>query len=69
MEFTEVSASNPHQLIHLHVLISKKDIDVPLYTSKEIIDYRWFTLKDDIYILSPSIRNHLIDYAKENNLL
>ena len=69
LHFTEKAASDPNLIIEMHMLISKKDIDVPLTTSKEIIDYKWYSLKDNPDILCDSIKKHLLIYAKNHNLL
>ncbi len=67
--FLEKAASNPNLTIHIHILISKKEIDMLPSTSEEIIDYRWFSLKDNPDILCASIKNHLLEYAITNFLL
>lgn len=67
--FLEQAASDPNLTIRIHILISKKEIDKLPNTSDEIIDYRWFSLKDNPNILSASIRNHLLEYAINNFLL
>ena len=69
LNFKEVAASDPNLIIDMHMLISKKDIDVPLKTSDEIIDYKWYSLNESQDILCASIKNHLIDYAIDHNLL
>lgn len=69
LSFKERAASDNNLIIDMHILLSSKEIDVPLKTSEEILDYKWYSLKDDDSILCASIKNHLIEYAILNNLL
>lgn len=69
LHFTEKAASDPNLIIEMHMLISNKNIDVPLKTSKEIIDYKWYSINEDKNILCDSIKNHLLEYAINHKLL
>ena len=69
MEVYEVAASDKSILIHLHIFISKKEIDVPFISSTEILDYKWYTKDMEDYFLAPSVKNDFLDYALKNNLL
>lgn len=68
LEFKEHAASNPDLMIHMHILIAKKEIDVILQANEEIIEYKWFDIKEDQEVLSSSIKDHLIPYAISYNL-
>ena len=67
--FREPALSDPNLLIEMHIMLSSKEIDVPLKPNAEILEYRWFSLNDDDSILSSAVKDHFIIYAKENGLM
>lgn len=69
LDFFEHATSDYNLIIHMHILISKKDIDVELKTSEEILKYHWYSLDENPNILSSSIKDHFLPYAKKNGLL
>ncbi|MEG0220973.1 MAG: NUDIX hydrolase [Clostridia bacterium] len=69
LHFKERAASDPNLFINIYILLSTKEIDVPLITSEEILDYKWYTLKDGPDILGDSISKHLLKYAISRKLL
>lgn len=68
LTFQEHAASDPNKMIEMHILLSKKNIDVPLTTNEEIIDYHWYVPYEEGYHVSSSIRDHFLPYAIENKL-
>lgn len=66
--FKEHAASDPHKIIEMTMFICHKKIDVKLTTNEEILHYHWFKLSDNLNI-SASIKEHLLPYAKKNNLI
>jgi len=67
-EFTEHAASDYNLMIHMHILLAKKDIDVELKPNEEILKYHWFSEGEDESILSVSISQHLLPIAREKKL-
>ena len=69
LDFMEHATSDYNLIIHMHILIATKAIDVELKTSDEILEYHWYTLSEDPNILSSSIKDHFLPFAKENGLM
>ena len=67
--FREPALSDPSLTIEMHMMLSKKQIDVELLPNEEIIDYKWHSLNDDESDLSTAITDHFIPWAKENNIM
>lgn len=67
--FREPALSDPTLNIEMHVMLSKKKIDVELIPNEEIIHYKWHSLKDDDSDLSTAIKDHLIPYAIQEGLM
>ena len=67
--FREPALSDPSLTIEMHMMLSHKDINVELKPNDEIIEYRWFKLGDDDSILATAIKDHLIPWAIENNIM
>ncbi len=67
--FREPALSDPSINIEMHMMRALKDVDVPLEPNDEIVDYEWFKLGDDDSELSSAIKDHLIPWAIQNNLM
>lgn len=67
--FREPAMSDPSQMIEMHMMMSKKDVNVELLPNDEILEYKWFTLGDDDSCLSTAIKDHFIPWALEHNIL
>ena len=69
LAFREPALSDPSLTIEMHMMIALKDIDVELLPNNEIVEYKWFEIGDDDSQLSSAIKDHLIPWAIENNLM
>ena len=69
LDFMEHATSDYNLIIHMHILVATKEIDVPLKTSDEILEYHWYSLDENPNILSSSIKDHFLPFAKENGLM
>lgn len=63
--FEEHAASDYNLIIHMHILLAKKEIDVKLQSNQEIVQYHWFSEGEDETILSSSISQHLLPMARK----
>ena len=68
LTFEEHAASDYNLIIHMHILLAKKPIDVELKSNQEIIKYHWFSEGEDESILSTSISEHLLPLARKLKL-
>ena len=69
LAFREPALSDPSLTIEMHMMLALKDIDVELLPNNEIVEYKWFEIGDDDSQLSSAIKDHLIPWAIENNLM
>lgn len=69
ISFREPALSDPTQNIEMHMMLSLKQVDVPLEPNEEIIEYRWFKLGDDTSILSTAIKDYFVPWAIENKIM
>ena len=69
MDFKEVATSNPNLNIHMHIYKYDGILKGELSTSEEIESFFWFGFDDDVNILSNSLKNVVVPYAKENGLI
>lgn len=67
--FREPALSDPNLTIEMHMMLSKKPIDVELIPNEEIIEYKWYGLEDDDSYISTAIRDHFIPWAIENKVM
>lgn len=67
--FREPALSDPSINIEMHMMLSHKEIDVELIPNEEIIEYKWFSLGDNDEFVSTAIKDHLIPWAIDHNLL
>lgn len=67
--FREPALSDPTLPIEMHMMLALKEVDVELIPNDEIIEYRWYSLKDDDSMLASAIKDHFIPWAIENNIM
>ena len=67
--FREPALSDPNLMAEMHLFLALKEVDVELIPNDEIIEFKWFTLGDDESMLSSTITDHILPYARENNLM
>ena len=67
--FREAALSDPNLTIEMHMMLSKKEINVELIPNEEIIEYKWFGLEDDDSYVSTAIKDHFIPWAVSNKLM
>lgn len=69
MEFDEIATSDPNLKIHMNIFIYDGVLEGELTTSDEIESFMWFSRIDDINLLSNTLKNEIIPYAIENELI
>lgn len=69
LAFREPALSDPSLTIEMHMMLALKEIDVELQPNDEIIEYKWFKVGDDDSEVSTAIKDHLIPWAIQNNLM
>ena len=69
MEFDEIATSDPNLKIYMNIFIYEGELAGELTTSEEIESFIWFGVDDDINILSNTLKNEIIPYCIENNLI
>ena len=69
MEFDEIATSDGKTPIHFCIYKYNGLLEGELTTSDEIENFMWFGKDDDMSILSNSLKNEVIPYCIENNLI
>ncbi len=69
MEFDEIATSDGKTPIHFYVFKYNGELKGELTTSEEIERFKWYTSEDGTDILSNTLRNEVIPYCLENNLI
>ena len=69
MEFDEIATSDGKTPIHFYVFKYKGKINGELTTSKEIEKFKWYTTNEGTDILSNTLKNEVVPYCLENNLI
>lgn len=69
MEFDEIATSDGKTPIHFYVFRYNGELKGKLTTSEEIEKFKWYTSEDGTDILSNTLRNEVIPYCLENNLI
>lgn len=69
MDFIEIATSDPSKKIHMHIFQYQGELLGELTTSDEIGAFCWFGVNDDPDILSNTLKNEIIPYAKEKGLI
>lgn len=69
MDFEEIATSDPNQKIHFYVFIYEGLIEGELTLSEEIEKFLWYDTSCGIDILSNTLKNEVVPYCIENNLI
>ena len=69
MEFDEIATSDGKTPIHFYVYKYNGLLEGELTTSEEIENFMWYGKDDDRDILSNTLKNEVIPYCIENNLI
>ena len=69
MDFIETATSNPSIKIHMHIFKYNGILEGELTTSDEIESFMWFGAKDNRNILSNTLKNEILPYALEQELI
>lgn len=69
MDFEEIATSD--QLTHIHFYVFKYNgkLEGTLTTSDEIEKFMWFGIDDDVNLLSNTLKNEVVPYCIDNQLL
>ncbi len=69
MEFDEIATSDGKTPIHFYVFKYNGILEGKLNTSEEIESFKWYESSDGVDILSNTLKNEVIPYCKNNNLI
>ncbi len=69
MEFNEIATSDGVTPIHFYVFKYNGILEGKLNTSEEIESFKWYESSDGVDILSNTLKNEVIPYCKNNNLI
>ncbi len=69
MDFIETASSDPNLKIHMHIFKYNGILEGEFTTSDEIGDFIWFDTNNREIPLSSVIKNKIIPYALENDLI
>lgn len=69
MEFDEIATSDQTTKIHFYVFMYEGDLKGELTTSEEIENFMWFSINDDTNLLSNTLKNEVVPYCINNNLI
>ena len=69
MDFQEIATSDQTIKIHFYVYKYNRELTGKLNTSNEIENFMWFGVDDDTSILSNTLKNEVVPYCIENNLI
>ena len=69
MEFDEIATSDQTTKIHFYVFMSEGNLKGELTTSEEIEKFMWFSINDDVNLLSNTLKNEVVPYCINNNLI
>ena len=69
MDFEEQATSDPNLKIHMNLYLYNGKLEGNFTTSEEIEYFKWFGVEDDFNLLSYALKNVIIPYCKDNNLI
>lgn len=69
MEFDEIATSDQTTKIHFYVFMYEGNLKGELTTSEEIEKFMWFSINDDVNLLSNTLKNEVVPYCINNNLI
>lgn len=67
--FVEGAASDASMIIEIHLFICKKELDIELIPDLEILEYKYIDSMTEDIILSSSITDYFLPYAKKWDLI
>lgn len=68
MCFRELALSDSDIIVEMNLFLATKKIHVQLIPNDEILEYHWYSLGEQEYNLSSSIREHFLPYAIQKGL-
>lgn len=69
MDFEEIATSDPNLKIHFYVFIYEGELVGELTVSDEIESFLWYETKLGTDILSNTLKNEVVPYCINNNLI
>ena len=69
MEFDEIATSDQTTKIHFYVFMYEGNLKGELTTSEKIEKFMWFSINDDVNLLSNTLKNEVVPYCLKNNLI
>lgn len=69
MDFDEIATSDPNLKIHMNIFIYDGELSGEFTTGEEIGTFMWIGKEDDTNVLSNTLRNEIVPYCIENNLI
>jgi len=69
MDFDEIATSDPNLKIHMNIFVYDGELTGEFTTSEEIGTFMWIGIDDDTTVLSNTLKNEIIPYCIENNLI
>lgn len=69
MDFEEIATSDPNLKIHFYVFIYEGELAGELTISEEIESFLWYETKLGTDILSNTLKNEVVPYCINNNLI
>ena len=69
MEFDEIATSDQTTKIHFYVFMYEGNLKGELTTSEEIEKFMWFSINDDVNFLANTLKNEVVPYCINNNLI
>ena len=69
MDFQEIATSDQTTKIHFYVFKYNGELKGEITTSDEIEKFMWFGLDDDMELLSNTLKNEVVPYCIQNDLI
>ena len=69
MGFDEIATSDPNLQLHMNIFRYNGELEGEFTISEEIESFMWFGINDDRSILSNALKNEIVPYCIENNLI
>lgn len=69
MDFDEIATSDQITKIHFYVFKYNGELKGEITTSEEIEKFMWFGVNDDMKLLSNTLKNEIIPYCIEKDLI
>lgn len=69
MDFDEIATSDQKTLIHMYIFYYEGELKGELSCSEEIENFMWFGAKDDMSILSNTLKNEIVPICIQKGLI